>query len=161
MRIAFDLKMRHSAWTRWQAWYQIKRRGERRSVRYTHHHVRATTINVLLREGVNGHSIVARTGHRSVDSIQPYIGQQTADQKRNESGVLVAALGAPRWNSCDSSSSAQTSDSAARESAVIIKQSTSAAQQSTSIAQHPKATAPQWMMDHRDHHFAACCWSDK
>ena len=37
-----------------------------------------------------------------MDSIQTYIGHQTADQMRNESGVLVAALGAPRSNSCES-----------------------------------------------------------
>ena len=81
------------------------------------------------------HNIIARTGHRSVESIQPYIGHQTADQKRNESGVLVAALGAPQSSSSKPTSAVQQSTTTVQQSTSIASQSTSVAQQSTTVQQ--------------------------
>ena len=59
---------------------------------YTNHCVRATTITVLLNAGIDTNHIRARTGHRSVEGLQPYIGQQTAQQKRTEANILGSAL---------------------------------------------------------------------
>ena len=59
---------------------------------YTNHCVRATTITVLLNAGVDTNHIRARIGHRTVEGLQPYIGHQTAQQKRNEASILGSAL---------------------------------------------------------------------
>lgn len=59
---------------------------------YTNHCVRATTITVLLNAGVDTNHIRARTGHRTVEGLQPYIGHQTAQQKRTEASILGSAL---------------------------------------------------------------------
>lgn len=112
------------------------------SARYTNHCVRATTINVLLRDGVDGHNIIARTGHSSVDSIQPYIGHQTADQKRKESGVLVAALSVPHSNPSTSASTAQQSTSTVHQSTSTFQQSTSAVHQSVLAQPAVEMTTP-------------------
>ena len=109
------------------------------SARYTNHCVRATTINVLLRDGVDGHNIIARTGHRSVDSIQPYIGHQTADQKRNESGVLVAALGASHSSSTETTSADPQPVSTAPQPVSTVSQLTSTATTSQSTIEFPAA----------------------
>lgn len=111
------------------------------SARYTNHCVRATTINVLLRDGVDGHNIIARTGHKSVESIQPYIGHTTADQKRNESGVLMSALGVSNLSSSESTSITPQSTSTAPQATSTAPQSTSTAPQSISTAPQSTSTA--------------------
>jgi len=59
---------------------------------YTNHCVRSTTITVLFNAGVNTQNIQARTGHRSLEGLQPYIGHSTAEHKREEAGILQAAI---------------------------------------------------------------------
>ena len=59
---------------------------------YTNHCVRATTITVLLNAGVDTSRIRARTGHRTTEGLQPYIGNQTAQHKRAEAVILDSAL---------------------------------------------------------------------
>lgn len=60
---------------------------------YTNHCVRATTITVLFNGGVDIQSIQSRTGHRSLQGIQPYIGQITAERRRSQAAILHDALG--------------------------------------------------------------------
>ena len=59
---------------------------------YTNHCVRATTITLLFNAGVTAQHIRARTGHRTTEGLLPYVGQQTARQKRVEAELLGAAL---------------------------------------------------------------------
>ena len=59
---------------------------------YTNHCVRATTITLLFNAGVTAQHIQARTGHRTTEGLQPYIGQQTAQQRRLEAQILGSAL---------------------------------------------------------------------
>ena len=59
---------------------------------YTNHCVRATTVTLLFNTGVTTHHIQARTGHRTTEGLQPYVGQQTARQRRAEADILGSAL---------------------------------------------------------------------
>lgn len=59
---------------------------------YTNHCVRATTVTVLFQKGVQPQNIMARTGHRSVTGLTPYIGASTSAQKREEATLLQSAL---------------------------------------------------------------------
>ena len=61
---------------------------------YTNHCVRATTITVLFRGGVRPQSIMARTGHRTLQGLNPYISKSTPAQQRQEANTLAAAMGA-------------------------------------------------------------------
>ena len=60
---------------------------------YTNHCVRATTITHLFRAGVSPASIISRTGHKSTESLKPYIGQSSHAQMRQEADVLGNAFG--------------------------------------------------------------------
>ena len=60
---------------------------------YTNHCVRATTITVLFNAGVEIQNIQSRTGHRSVQGLQPYIGNPTAEKRRDQAAILQRALG--------------------------------------------------------------------
>ena len=54
--------------------------------------MRATTITLLFNAGVATQHIRARTGHRTAEGLQSYVGQQTAGQRRVEADILGAAL---------------------------------------------------------------------
>ena len=62
------------------------------SRRYTNHCVRSTTVGVLFHAGVQTQSIMARTGHRSVESLQHYVGMTTSSERRHEARLLESAL---------------------------------------------------------------------
>ena len=62
------------------------------SRQYTNHCVRATTITVLFNAGVEVQNIQSRTGHRSLQGLQPYIGNPTAQKKRDQAVILQQAL---------------------------------------------------------------------
>ena len=50
--------------------------------------MRATTITHLFRIGVDPANIISRTGHKSTESLKPYIGQSSQAQMRQEADVL-------------------------------------------------------------------------
>lgn len=62
------------------------------SKRYTNHCVRSTTVGVLFHAGVQAQSIMARTGHRSAESLQHYVGMSTSFERRHEARLLESAL---------------------------------------------------------------------
>ena len=62
---------------------------------YTNHCVRSTTITVLFNAGIEVQHIQSRTGHRSLQGLQPYIGNPTVAKKRGEAQILQEAMGCP------------------------------------------------------------------
>ena len=60
---------------------------------YTNHCVRSTTITVLFNAGIEVQHIQSRTGHRSLQGLQPYIGNPTVGKKRDEAHILQEAMG--------------------------------------------------------------------
>ena len=63
----------------------------RLSKRYTNHCVRSATVGVLFHARVQAQSIMARTGHRSAESLQHYVGMSTSSE-RHEARLLRVGL---------------------------------------------------------------------
>lgn len=55
---------------------------------YTNHCVRVTCITALARAGVDSTTIIALTGHKSADSLKPYLRGPSQTQKKSMSNVL-------------------------------------------------------------------------
>ena len=58
------------------------------SKEYSNHCIRATTVTVLNRNGMDPHQIRHITGHRRVESLAPYINQLSTSQKQSASNAL-------------------------------------------------------------------------
>ncbi len=58
---------------------------------YTNHCVRATTCTTLARAGVDSAAIITVIGHRSTDSLKPYLRGPSEDQTHDMSSILHAA----------------------------------------------------------------------
>ena len=55
---------------------------------YTNHCIRATSITVLHRAGLDGNAMTAISGHKSVDSLKSYIIGPSQQQKKSVSSIL-------------------------------------------------------------------------
>ena len=58
---------------------------------YTNHCIRATSITLLARAGVDSTSITSLTGHKSTDSLKPYLRGPTEAQRHAMSSILHGA----------------------------------------------------------------------
>ena len=58
---------------------------------YTNHCIRATSITAMNAAGIEGTNIISITGHKSVDSLKPYLNGPSEEQKRDISKKLHQA----------------------------------------------------------------------